>query len=451
MLRDVLRIRRDTLTYLSRLVARHGDLVSFPTPRTPTLLVNDPAGVRRVLVENPRAYTKATVQYGSLAAVTGSGLLVADGEPWRRRRRVVQPAFHHGNLDAVAAEAVRAADRVASRWCDLAPGAVVDVDAAMMATTLEVVGRTLFDADLGGSDSQGDGERVVAAVRDALEVVVQRARSPRPRWLPLPSSRRLARAVAILDDTCARVVRERRAAGVTAGATAGGGDLLGLLLRAADAAGGLSDRAVRDELVTLVIAGHETVASSLTWTLRLLAEHSEVQDRVADELAATLGGRDPRWADLPALAGVRRVVEESLRLYPPAWVLSRRALAADVIAGVPVPAGTVVIISPWLLHRRPQSWPDPERFDPARFDPARFSGSASAPRGDYLPFGLGPRLCIGREFALVETVLVLATLLQRVRVGVVPRPGVGPTPRPATRALVTLRPLGGLPLVVAPR
>ncbi|WP_426566172.1 cytochrome P450 [Angustibacter sp. McL0619] len=433
MVRDLLAIRRDPLGYLERTVQRFGDLVAFPLPRTPVLLVNEPDGVRRVLVENPRGYSKATVQYTALSAVTGVGLLTADGDTWRQRRRIAQPAFHHGSLDVVAAQSVLAGQRIRRGWRGLPDGTAVDVDAACMAATLDVVGGTLFAADLAQ-----DGERIVRAVQQALEVVVQRARLPRPAWLPVPSRRRLDRAVATLDETCARVVRARRARGITDDDT----DLLALLLRSADAEGGLTDQQVRDELVTLVIAGHETVASSLAWTLQLLAEHPQVQDTVQLELAEVLAGREPGWADLAALPYTRRVVDEALRLYPPAWVLTRRALQPDVLAGVEVPAGTLVIISPWLLHRRSAAWERPLEFDPDRFAAAR----SSAPRPDYLPFGMGPRLCIGRDFALVESVLVLATLLPGLRLEPARRDGV--VRRPDVDALVTLRPRGGLPLVL---
>jgi cytochrome P450 len=423
MVRDVPAIRRDPLSYLARTVARHGDLVAFPMPRTPVLLVNTVAGARRVLVENHGAYSKRTVQYGALSMVTGAGLLTADGELWRSRRRIDQPAFHHSSLDAVAVEAVRAAERLRAAWPD--GGAVVDVDAAALQATLEVVGRTLFGADVGSG-----GERVVAAVLEALEVVVSRARTPVPGWLPTPSGRRLARAVRTLDEACAAVVAQRRRDGVA------GEDLLALLLRAADT-GTVDARAVRDELVTMVIAGHETVASALTWTLHLLATHPAAQQRLHAELDAVLAGREPAWGDLPALTWTRAVVDEALRLFPPAWVLSRRALTDDVVDGVAVPSGTVVILSPWLLHRRADVFADPERFDPERFGgPA----ARQVPRGAYLPFGAGPRQCIGRDFALVETVLVLAALL-RDRV-VLPVPGRSPR----VDALVTLRPRGGLPL-----
>lgn len=443
MLRALPAIRRDPLAFLASCVHRYGDLVAFPLPRTPVLLVNTPAGAERVLRERPRAWSKATVQYGSLSAVTGAGLLTADGELWRRRRRVAQPAFHHGTLDVVARQAVAAADRVAAVWADLPDGAVVDVDAACLRATLEVVGGTLFDADLGER-----GDAVVEAVDDALQVVVARARSPlsAATWVPTPTNLRLRRAVAVLDDTVLAVVRERRARGVRDQDR----DLLALLLRSAEAEGGLTDREVRDELVTLVIAGHETVASALTWTLHLLSRDPSAQARLHRELDEVLGvdagdgeasrdaRRAPRWGDLSRLRWTRAVVDEGLRLYPPAWVLTRRAEEPDVVDGVAVPAGTLAVVSPWLLHRRPQAWPDPERFDPGRFLPER----SAAPRGDYLPFGVGPRLCIGRDFAVVEAVLVLAALLRDHVVEPVPGPP------PAVEALVTLRPRGGMPLVL---
>lgn len=432
MVRAVPAIRRDPLAFLAGLVGRYGDLVAFPMPRTPVLLANTVPAARRVLVERHAGYTKRTAQYGALSLVTGTGLLTADGEEWRHRRRIDQPAFHHSGLEEVAAQAVAAAQRVRARVP--AGGGVVDVDAAVLQATLEVVGRTLF----GGAVAQ-DGERVVAAVLEALDVVVSRVRTPAvvPAAVPTPRNRRLARAVRTLDQAAADVVAHRRQAGVRDG----DGDLLALLLRAADA-GDLTATQVRDELVTMVIAGHETVASAMSWTLHLLATHPGEQARVHAELDEVLGGRAPAWADLPALARTRAVLDESLRLYPPAWVVSRRAVADDEIDGVAVPAGTLVIISPWLLHRRPDVFADPEAFRPDRFlgDAAR-----TVSRGAYLPFGAGPRLCIGRDFALVESVLVLAELLRDH--AVLPVPGH----RVRAEALVTMRPHGGLPLRVLPR
>ncbi|WP_143448358.1 cytochrome P450 [Kineosporia sp. A_224] len=441
MLRAVPAIRRDPLTFLEGLVARYGDLVAFPMPRGQVLLMNTPDGARRVLVDNARAYGKATVQYGALSLVTGAGLLTTDGEVWRRHRRVAQPAFHPRSLESVAQAAGTAAQRMRAEWDAAGPGGVVDADGAAMRAMLEVVGRTLFAADL-----RPVGERVVGAVDAALHAVVRTASSPLPGWLPTPRRRRLRRAVATLDAVCADLVAQRRACGVGPE----DGDVLALLLAAVDAGeagadGGLAPREVRDEILTLVIAGHETVASSLTWTLDLLASSPDVQARLHTELDAVLAGRAPGWDDVPHLPYTRAVVDEALRLYPPAWVITRRALADDVVSGVAIPAGTLVVLSPWLLHRRPQSWPDPRRFDPGRFlgDAPPSRGPA---RGDYVPFGAGPRLCIGRDMAVVESVLVLAGLL---RDRTVTRPaGVAP---PSVDALVTLRPRGGLPLRLTPR
>jgi cytochrome P450 len=314
-----------------------------------------------------------------------------------------------------------------------AAGGVVDVDAAALQATLEVVGRTLF-----GGSVAADGERVVAAVLEALDGVVARARTPLPvpRWAPTPGARRLRRSVATLDAATGDVVAHRREAGVGRDDQ----DLLALLLRAADA-GQLSPSEVRDELVTMVIAGHETVASALTWTLHLLATHTSAQARLHAELDGVLAGRAPSWDDLRHLPWTRAVVDEALRLFPPAWVVTRRAVEADEIDGVPVPAGTMVILSPWLLHRRADVFADPEAFSPERFLPT----APPHPRGAYLPFGAGPRLCIGRDFALVEAVLVLAALLRNR--AVLPVPGRSPR----VEALVTLRPHGGLPLRLRPR
>jgi cytochrome P450 len=438
MVRAVPAMRRDPLAFLARMVARHGDLVAFPMPRGAVLLVNDPDGARRVLADNHRAYGKATLQYASLAAVTGSGLLTSDGPTWRRHRRILQPPFHHAGLQVFADHAQQAGERLRGRW-DAAPDHVLDADRAIMRTMLELVGTTLFDADL-ATNATG-GEHIVTAVDTALALLVRRASSPVPASWPTPGRRRLNRAVAVLDAACADVVRARRDRGLADDDP----DLLSHLLRAE-----LTATEVRDELITLVIAGYETVASCLTWTLHLLAGHARVQERVAAELDDVLGtgsaARPAGWEHLPKLRLTRAVVDESLRLYPPAWVITRRALEDDVVAGIAVPAGTVVILSPWLLHRRPDAWPSPWRFDPDRF----LDRSDSGPRGDYLPFGAGPRLCIGREVALVEAVLTLATVLRGRRVEHPHAPRERAQRPVRVDALVTLRPHGGLPLRLVP-
>jgi cytochrome P450 len=441
MIRAVPLIRRDPLAFLGGLVARHGDLVAFPMPRGTTLLVNDPDGARRVLLDNHRAYGKRTLQYASLSEVTGPGLLTAEADDgWRSHRAVVRPAFHHGALEAVAAHATSVAAQLRAAW-DAAPGRLLDADAVIMESMLDLVGRALYATDL-GPGGVVDGREIVRTIDGALRLVVTRAASPVPGSWRTPGRARLRRATARLDVAAADVVRARRARGLRDE----DGDLLALLLRAQDA-GAMTGREVRDELLTMIIAGHETVASSLTWTLHLLARRPEVQEALAAEFDEVLGAappgpshRTPTWADLPALRLTRAVVDEALRLYPPAWVITRRAREPDTLCGVEIPAGTLVLLSPWLLHRRAASWPEPERFDPRRF----LDGERSTPRGDYLPFGLGPRLCVGRDTALVEAVLVLATLLPGRRVS--PPPGAAAPV--AVEALVTLRPHGGLPLTL---
>lgn len=463
MVRAVPAIRSDVLGFLRGCVDTYGDLVALPIPNHPVLLVNDPAAVGRVLLSGHARYGKATVQYSALARVTGVGLLTAEREDWRPRRAVVHAGFHHGRMPDVAGVAGDAAAALRAEL-DGAAGRLQDVEAPVLRTMLDVVSRTLFDLDLADVPGPGTGPgaehalggRLVEAVDEALHEVIARAQLPLPRWLSgltAHRERRLDAAVARIDDACARIVAARRARADVDGTR----DVLGLLLQAQDA-GALDARQVRDELVTMVIAGHETVASALTWTLHLLSRHPAEQARLAEELDAVLGpgegGRMPTWDDLGKLPRTRAVLDEALRLYPPAWVITRTALVDDEVAGVAVPAGTLVIISPWLVHRRRQVWPDPDRFCPDRFLPEglRADGSrdgaapsSSRPTTDYLPFGLGPRLCIGRDLALLEGVLVLAGLLRGRRV--LP----GPAAQVPVDAMITMRPRGGLPLRFVPR
>jgi cytochrome P450 len=433
MLRAFGAIRRDPLAFLDRVRAEHGDVVQFPIPVPPTYLVNDPAAVRRVLQGNHQAYGKRTRQYTSLSLVTGEGLLTADTEVWRERRRLVQPAFHHSTIEAVGGQVARAAGALAGRWSALPPGSVVDVDAAMMVATLEVVGAALFGADL-----TADADVLTAATVSALDLVVARARAPwtPPLAVPTPGNLAMRAALRRLDGAVDRMVADRRRQG---GPERSGrpADMLDLLL----AGGVLDDRAVRDEVVTFVVAGHETVASALTWAWHLLSQAPDVDAALAAEAAAVLGDRPVAVADLPRLPLARQVVDETLRLFPPAWLITRKARQPDVLAGHEIPAGALVIVSPWLVHRHHSAWADPERFDPARFagplDPVR--------RGAYLPFGAGPRMCIGKDFALVEATLLLASLSREFALRPAPGGHVRPVP------LVTVRPEGGLPMVVERR
>lgn len=422
-------IRSDPLAYLHQTWLAHGDVVQFPIPRPPSYLVNSPSGVRRVLVDNARNYGKSTIQYRALSLVTGEGLLTSDGETWRQQRRVMQPAFHHSALENIGSHVRQASARVARQWADLPVGAVVDVDAFMMGAALEVVAASLMSTDLTGRSSD-----IAEATLNALDVVVARARVPitPPSWIPTPANRVLSKSVARLDEAVTEMVAARR--------EECGEDLLGMLLSVRNDAGApLSIAQIRDQLVTFIVAGHETVASAVGWTWGLLAEHPRVADRIAMEAESVAPGRPIEFSDYSMLTYTRAVIDETLRLYPPAWLITRSTLGADEIDGVHVPAGALIIMSPWLLHRHPQLWDRPEEFEPERF-------LASVERFSHIPFGAGPRLCIGRDFSYVESVMMVAELARRFRVQLPPGAAL-----PIGEPLVTIRPHGGMPLMVEPR
>lgn len=436
MARGFRSVRADPLSFLVQVSQTYGDLVAFPVPGAPALLVSNPADVRQVLQTGARNWGKQTVQYAALARVTGPGLLASSEPNWIEHRRLAAPAFHQHRLEAMGDQIRAAAD--AAITTRLTParftnGDTVDVAALTHRIGLDAVGRALFSADLSGRAQQ-----LLDASSDAASLIVRLGRSvlPTSAWAPTPTNLRVRWTRRRLDATAFELIEQRRRdAHRLPGSDSHGDDLLGLLLD-----GGLSDAEIRDELVTMVIAGHETVAAALAWTLMLLAEHPSAQERMRAELSAH-PGPVPVIGHRDALPWTRAVIDEALRLFPPAWAISRRSQSADVIGGREVPAGTLVIISPWLVHRRCQSWPDPLSFRPERF--LESDSRTATRRGDYLPFGLGPRLCIGREFALAEMVLVLERLLGEVRLDVPPG-----WSRPAARAQVAVHPEGGMPLVV---
>lgn len=436
MARGFRSVRADPLSFLVEVSDRYGDLVAFPVPGPPALLVSDPDDVRQVLQTGARNWGKQTVQYAALARVTGPGLLASSEPNWIEHRRLAAPAFHHRRLEAMGDQIRAAADAAISTPLAndrFTSGDTVDVAALTHRIGLDAVGRALFSADLSGRAQQ-----LLDASSDAARLIVRLGRSvlPTSTWAPTPTNLRVRRTRRRLDGTAFELIEQRRGdAERLPGSDTHGDDLLGLLLD-----GGLTDAEIRDELVTMVIAGHETVAAALAWTMMLLAEHPAAQDRVRAELGAHRGPV-PMLGHQDTLPWTRAVIDESLRLFPPAWAISRRSRTADVIGGREVPAGTLVIISPWLVHRRCQSWPDPLSFRPERFLDA--DAPSGARRGDYLPFGLGPRLCIGREFALAEMVLVLERLLGEFRIDV-----PAGWRRPAARAQVAVHPDGGMPLVV---
>lgn len=404
MLKSFRLMRADPLEFLAQTWRTYGDTVRLPIPRVPVYLINHPDDVREVLVARHRDVSKRTLQYDGLATVAGNGLLTADDPPWREHRKVVQPAFHHQHLLGVRSATREATAELIRRWQALPEGAVVDADAAMMQLALQVVATTLF-----GSDWRSRADELAEATVEALDQIVARASNPVPLPLsiPTPGNRRLLRARRKLRDAVSAVVRHRRANPSEAD------DLVQLLVESP-----LSATEIEDELVTFLIAGHETVASALTWSLYLISQSP--------------------LSESPDFDGAMAIVDEALRLYPPAWVISRKVTAVIELRDVTVTQGSLLIMSPWIVHRHPTVWEDPETFDPSRFqelDPK------SAPA--YLPFGQGPRLCIGRDYARTESAEVLQALLTNFR--------FEPTSTKIRRlASVTLRPEGGLPLKIRP-
>lgn len=399
----------------------YGDAYFVAAENQPGLFVfRKPEDVWQVLVGEARSFTKAHSAFRDLEAVLGdSGLLTTDGDTWRRHRRIVQPAFAPAMLDAYASVMIEEASAEADRWRD---GEVFDVSQSMMELTLRLVTRTLF-----GHESGGYAETVRAAMRTLQEGLV--ANLPVPAWLD-PTRTRRERAVGTLDGLIADIIATRRKSSVERD------DLLGRLLRARDPEGGaaLTDSEIRDHLVTFFLAGHETTSNALTWTFHLLGRNPKQRERLEAHLDEVLGGRLPTPADLPRLEFTTQVFEESMRLYPPVYVIARKASEDVRIGEWDVPAGSEVVLWVWHTHRDERTYPRPAVFDPDRFSSEAKSTRA---RGAYLPFGLGPRMCVGKVFATMEGTLLLATLAQRFRL--YPE---GRAPKLYPR--VTLSPKGGL-------
>jgi cytochrome P450 len=419
--------QRDPITFFQKMIAEHGDYVAVRFGPIRYFIVNDPEGARQVLVDNQKNYKKSR-SYQALKLVLGEGLVTSEGDFWRRQRRLAQPAFHKERLASFVKTMVADTASMLDRW--RAAGAVppFDVHREMMRLTLRIVTRTLFS-----TDSDAEADEVGHAMSVAIEHVNEYADAlvPVPIWIPTPKNLRFGRARRTLDALVLRIIDERRKAADKPN------DLLSMLMSAQDedTREQMTDRQLRDEVMTLVAAGHETTANLLTWTFYSLAQHPEVAARVKSEVTTVLGGRTPSLDDLPRLAFTRSVLDESLRLYPPAWILEREALADDQIGGYRVRRGVVVAVSPFMMHRHRRYWDRADEFDPDRFSPAR---ATSRPKYAYLPFGGGPRLCIGNAFALMEAQIILAMIAAEWSLDLAPGFRVELDPS------VTLRPRRGL-------
>jgi cytochrome P450 len=423
--------------FFTRTAREHPRLAHTKVVNEHIYLLNAPDLIRAVFVTHGRHTVKSRGLQNARMLV-GDGLLTSEGETHRRQRRLVQPAFHDRRIGRYAEDMAAAADACAGGW---EPGQTVDMAAQMSALTLAIAGRTLF-----GSDLRAESQVILAALSVSM-AAYRRLLIPGAHVLlrlRLRSTRRTFEAGDRLDAVVRRVIAGRRS---RAGAEAAGegSDVLSLLLGASDAGDPMSEEQLRDEVMTLLIASHETTAIALTWTWRLLAEHPDVADELRAELGSVLGDRRPAYADVPALSLTRAVFAETMRLYPPAWVMGRRVTADMELAGWPVPAGSTCLASQWALHRDPRFWDDPLGFRPERWlrPDRQFDQSAPGqPRGAWFPFGMGSRVCVGEQFAWVEGTLVLATLAREWA----PRTAAGHRIR--VRPAITLRPAGGMPMVL---
>jgi cytochrome P450 len=458
------RMREDLLGFPTELARTYGDVACLRMGPQRFYFVNHPAFVREVLVTQGKSFRKLPRIIRAFRSVDGNGLVLSEGDFWLRQRRLVQPAFSPKRFDHYAQTAVNCTREMVDGW---RAGTEVEISAAMRRLALRIIARTMFEAEI--VDAEG---RIGAAIETLSEILT---RQPSrviqwPQWLPTRENRTKHRATQVLDSIIRGVIRERRASKVDKG------DLLSMLLAAVDEEGdgtGMTDEQARDEAITLFNAGQDTTAAGLTWLWYLVATHPEVAEKLAEEAERVLvlrneaqevlasrneaqrvhgsrneaqqghGERSATYADLPSLAYTTLVVKESLRLYPPTWALIPREAVEDVHLGdFTIRKGGWVYIYPWVLHRDPRFFPEPERFDPERFAPGRVE---SIPQHAYIPFGAGPHVCIGNSFATMEMVLAVSTVVSRVRLT------LPPNSQPiVVEPHVAIRPRGGLTLRVEP-
>jgi cytochrome P450 len=422
---------RDQLGSMTRWAREYGDLVSARFGPKRVVFANHPELVEQVLVEQNRKFIKH-YRLRRTKRTLGQGLLTSEGDFWRSQRKLAQPAFHRERIAAYARLMVDFTERMLESWAD---GQVRDVQDDMMRLTLEIVAKTLFDAEIGGDTADAS-----AAMETLMRAFIARSGSlvNPPHWLPTPHNLRVERAIRRLERILVSIIAQRRKSGEDRG------DLLSMLLHAQDEDSGrrMSDRQLRDEVMTLFMAGHETTANTLAWTWFLLAGHPDAEARLHAELDLVLDGRPPTVADLPRLAYTERVVNETLRVFPTVWVVGREAIEPVELDGYRIPAGTTVFMPQWVIHRDGRWYDDPEVFRPERWEGGLIQ---RIHRYAYFPFGGGPRLCIGNNFAQMEATLVLATIAQKFRITLAPDAVVEPL------ATITLRPAHGVKVILEKR
>ena len=426
--------RRDSLSFLQQAARAYGDIVYLKFGPQDVFFLNHPDYIKDVLVTHQQHFMKGRALQRA-KRLLGEGLLTSEGDFHRRQRRLANPAFHRQRISSYADVMTEFAERASSRWHD---GEQLDISQEMMRLTLAIVGKTLFDADVEGeADEIGAALTAVMELFDYLLMPFSELLEKLP--IPLSPGRRFQRAKDRLDVTIYRIIEERRRSGEDRG------DLLSMLLDARDEEGDggqMSDLQVRDEVMTLFLAGHETTANAMTWTWYLLSEHPEVERKLHEELDAVLEGRIPTFDDVQRLPFAEMILAEAMRLYPPAWVVGRRALRDHEVGGYTIPAGALVLLSQFVMHRDARFYPEPERFDPERWT---VEARETRPQFSYFPFGGGTRRCIGESFAWMEGVLLLSTLARRWRMRLVPNHPVEPHP------VITLRAKHGMMMTVESR
>jgi cytochrome P450 len=423
------------LGLFSRAAEACGDVFRLRVGAAEIVVLRNPDDVKHVLQEHAQNYSKRTRGYRVLRRFLGNGLVTSEGAFWLRQRRIAQPAFHRERIAHFAHLMVRLTQALIARWEEPASQfKPVDVAAEMMALTLDVVGQTLLSTQV-----REDAGAIGPALTELLRQVRGRALSliDWPDWVPTGPNRRFRRARGALDAIIYRIIAERRQSGADAH------DLLSMLLHARDeeTGEGMTDLQLRDELMTIVLAGHETTATALAWTFMLLSQHPACRERLQEELRLVLQERPPTLEDLPRLKYTQAALQEGMRLYPPVWVLLRHAERDDVLGGHQIRAGNYVACAQWVVHRNPKVFERPEAFEPERFLGER---GERIPRFAYFPFSGGPRVCIGNNFAMMEGQLVLASIAQRYRLELLPKFVADPEPT------VTLRPRHGLPMTLLP-
>jgi cytochrome P450 len=429
---NLLEFRKDRLNLLRRM-AHVGDVCSMHFGPFPAILFNKPEHIHSILVEHAYDFDKGLAVHNTFRPVIGDGIFSSEGNFHRRQRKLMSPPFQPRHIASYAEIMGHYGEQIQQTWSD---GSIIDVNHQMTNLTMSVIGKALFDADVfTEADELGSAMTVTTEyVAHTLSVLF-----PPPYNWPLPRNRRTHRAVQVLRDHIQHIIDDRRNSPTERN------DFLSILLQARDEDGNpMSDEQLMAECLTLFGAGHETTATALSWTWYLLCQHPEIYQKVQLEVDSVLQGRTPTYEDLARLPYCLQVFKEAMRLYPPAYLLSRRALREVEIDGYQIPKDMVVLYAPYTLHRREEYYPEPEKFDPERFTPER---EKQLPRYAYLPFGAGPRICIGMYFAMMEGHLLLATLAQRVNFSLVPGQTIVPDPIHH----LTLRPIGAVKVLVKRR